>query len=115
MVTPAAGLSDRKIVQELRASGLSVADIACTTDVPEDEVRNWADKGTQPPSNPHDRLVAMHGLVRSLSEVYQSEGVEIWLHASNPELNHARPLDLLAGGAFQPVVQAVERLRSGAT
>jgi hypothetical protein len=46
--------------------------------------------------------------------VYKPDGVEIWLHARNPSLDGARPIDLLAVGEFERVVLAVERLITGA-
>lgn len=110
----AAGFSYREIVQELRTSGLKLVDIARATGVRERQVQNWAAGSSRPQSDTRDRLVDTHYVVRLLGEVYRPEGVEIWLHARNPELDGARPLDLLAAGEFQPVVQAVERLRSGA-
>lgn len=110
----AAGFSYREIVQELRTSGLRLTDIARATGVRERQVQNWAAGSSRPQNDTRDRLVDTHYVVRSLSEVYRPEGVEIWLHARNPELDGARPIDLLASGEFQPVVQAVERLRSGA-
>lgn len=112
--TATAGFSYREIVQELRTSGLKLVDIARATGVRERQVQNWAAGSSRPQGETRDRLVDTHYIVRLLSEVYRPEGVEIWLHARNPELGGDRPLDLLAGGDFQPVVHAVDRLRSGA-
>lgn len=110
----AAGFSYREIVQELRTSGLKLVDIARATGVRERQVQNWAAGTSRPQNDTRDRLVDIHYVVRLLADIYKPEGVEIWLHARNPELGGARPLDLLAASNFPPVVQAVERLQSGA-
>jgi hypothetical protein len=49
-----------------------------------------------------------------LGEVYDDEGIEIWLHGKNRSLDGQRPLDLLVAGDFQTVLASVERLTSGA-
>jgi hypothetical protein len=49
-----------------------------------------------------------------LRDVYSREGAEIWIHARNRSLSGQRPIDLLMAGDFQPVLFAVERLRTGA-
>jgi hypothetical protein len=61
-----------------------------------------------------DRLVDVHYIVRELENVYRPDGVEIWIHARNPELGGRRPIDMLIEGDFEPVVHAVERLQTGA-
>jgi hypothetical protein len=109
-----AGFSYQEIVHELRSAGLNNGDIAKATGVRERQVQHWAAGSSRPRDETRDRLVDTHYVVRLLSEIYRPEGVEIWMHAKNPEFEGARPIDLLAAGEFQPVVNAVERLRSGA-
>lgn len=111
---PKAGFSYQEIVREIRAAGLSSSDIARATGVKERQVQHWAAGSSRPRDETRDRLVDTHYVVRLLSAVYRPEGVEIWMHAKNPEFEGARPIDLLAAGDFQPVVHAVERLRAGA-
>ncbi len=109
-----AGFSYREIVREIRAAGLSNRDIARAAGVKERQVQHWAAGSSRPREGTRDRLVDTHYVIRLLGAVYRPEGVEIWMHAKNPQLEGARPIDLLAAGDFQPVVQAVERLRAGA-
>jgi transcriptional regulator with XRE-family HTH domain len=111
---PHAGFSYQEIVREIRAAGLSNGDIARATGVKERQVQHWAAGSSRPRDETRDRLVDTHYVVRLLGAVYRAEGVEIWMHAKNSEFDGGRPIDLLAAGDFQPVVQAVERLRAGA-
>ena len=53
-------------------------------------------------------------VIELLSEVYDEEGVQIWLHGRNRSLDGRRPLEILIGGEFPAVLAAVERLTSGA-
>lgn len=109
-----AGFSYQSLVEELRRVGLSSADIAKATGVRERQVQHWAAGSSRPRDAARDRLVDTHYVARQLSEVYRPEGVEIWFHARNPGLDGKRPIEFLARGDFQPVVLAVERLKSGA-
>lgn len=109
-----AGFSYQEIVHELRTSGLNNGDIAKATGVRARQVQHWAAGSSRPRDETRDRLVETHYLVRLLSEVYRPEGVEIWLHARNPGLDGELPIDLLSVGDSQHVVQAVQRLQSGA-
>jgi len=112
--TAASGFSFPSLVEEIRANGLTAAEIGQITGVRERQVQNWAAGSSRPTAETRDRLVDIHYLVRQLRNVYLAQGVEIWLHARNPELNDQRPIDMLVEGRFEPVVHAVQRLRSGA-
>jgi uncharacterized protein (DUF2384 family) len=108
------GLTYPAVVQELRDVGIPNLDIAKATGVKERQVQHWAAGTSKPRDEARDRLVDVHYIARQLSEVYTPEGVEIWLHARNRGLGSARPIDLLEADQFAPVIEAVERLTSGA-
>lgn len=110
----APGFSYASLVHELRSNGLTTAEIAAVTGVQERQVQHWAAGSSRPRDETRDRLVDVHYLVRQLANVYRSEGIQIWLHARNPALDGARPIDLLTAGEFEPVVHAVAGLQSGA-
>jgi hypothetical protein len=118
MVSPEAGpsgFSYPSLVEEIRRSGLTSAEIGSITGVRERQVQNWAAGTSKPAGTTRDRLVDIYYIVRQLQQVYRPDGIEIWLHARNPELAGQRPIDLLVEGDFQPVVDAVDRLQVGAT
>ncbi len=103
-----------RIVEDLRDSGLSGADVARVVDVAERQVRNWASGENAPSGRNRDRLLELHYVARLLRDVYSREGSEIWLHGRKRSLAGRRPIDLLAKGAFQEVLDAIERLNAGA-
>ena len=112
--TAASGFSFPSLVEEIRANGLTAAEIGLITGVRDRQVQNWAAGSSRPTAEARDRLVDIHYLVRQLRHVYLAQGVEIWLHARNPELDGERPIEMLIEGRFEPVVNAVQRLRAGA-
>ena len=110
----ASGFSYPSIVEEIRSGGLTSSEIGQITGVRERQVQNWAAGTSRPSGSTRDRLVDIHFIVRQLATVYRKEGIEIWLHARNPDLGSERPIDLLINGDFQPVLDAVTRLQVGA-
>jgi uncharacterized protein (DUF2384 family) len=109
-----AGSSFPSLVTDIRQAGLSVAEIGQIAGVGERQVQNWVSRASRPSPEARDRLVDIHYVVVQLLDVYRPEGVEIWIHARNPELSGQRPIELLIEGHFESVLAAVERLKSGA-
>lgn len=103
-----------RIVDEARDGGLSAADVARLVGVAERQVRNWNSGEHAPSGGNRDRLLEVHYVAQQLRDVYTREGAEIWLHGRKRSLGGRRPIDLLAEGEYDIVLDAVERLRSGA-
>lgn len=103
-----------RIVHETRESGLSAADVARVVGVADRQVRNWAAGASTPRGVTRDRLLELHYVCQQLREVYTGEGAEIWLHGRKRSLGGLRPIDLLAEGRFDEVLDAIERLSAGA-
>lgn len=102
------------IVKEVREAPLTMAEIAGIVGVKERQVHHWATGQHRPQNGVRDALLELRYVVKLLRDVYRPEGVEIWLHSRNPELDGARPIDLLRVQQFIPVLQAIERLSAGA-
>lgn len=103
-----------RMVDELRDSGLSTADVARVVGVAERQVRNWTSGGNTPSGRNRDRLLELHYVANQLRDVYTKEGAEIWLHGRKRSLSGRRPIDLLVEGAYDEVLDAIERLQAGA-
>jgi uncharacterized protein (DUF2384 family) len=112
--SPAVAEAFADIVREVREASLTVPEIAAIAGVQERQVRHWASGTHRPQGAGRDALLELHYVVKLLRDVYRPEGVEIWLHSRNPGLDSQRPIDLLENQEFIPVLQAIERLRSGA-
>jgi hypothetical protein len=103
-----------RIVEEVREAALTTLEVAQIAGVDERQVYNWAAGTSRPKGGKRDRLLEVHYIVRALRDVYTPEGTDIWMHARNRSLSGQRPIDLLVDGDFEPVLLAVERLRTGA-
>jgi len=100
-------------VSQVRKS-MTTEELAQIVSVKPRAVQHWAAGTNRPTGVARDRLLELAYVVELLDDVYDPEGVEIWLHARNRTLDNRRPLDLLVDGDFEPVLLAVERLASGA-
>jgi transcriptional regulator with XRE-family HTH domain len=104
-----------RIVADIREASLTSSELAEITGVRERQVQNWVAGTSKPSGSTRDRLLEVKYIVDLLRDVYTSEGIEIWIHARNRSLGSERPIDLLRGGEFREVLDAVERLTAGAT
>jgi uncharacterized protein (DUF2384 family) len=104
----------RALVERIRESALTSAELAEVTGVKVRQVQHWAAGGHRPQGETRDRLLEVAYIVDQLHDVYSPEGVEIWIHARNRDLDGRRPIDLLRAGEFETVLRAVERLQTGA-
>lgn len=111
---PAADVMYPRVVGELRGSALSSAEIGSLTGVSERQVQRWASGASRPDGDSRTRLLELKYVVDQLREVYTEDGVEIWLHGRNRGLGGQRPVALLEAGQFDLVLEAIERLRTGA-
>jgi len=103
-----------RIVADLRERALTTQELADVIGVNARQITNWASGHNVPKGARRDRLLEVDYIVKQLREVYTREGAEIWLHGRKRSLDGERPIDLMRDGRFQTVVNAVERLRSGA-
>jgi len=94
--------------------GLTTSEVADVVAVQPRQVQHWASGSHRPQGRAKERLLELDYIVEMLGEVYDDEGIEIWLHGKNRSLDGQRPLDLLVSGDFQTVLASVERLTSGA-
>lgn len=101
------------IIETLRRSALNAAEIGGLTGVSERQVQRWGSGTSKPDGDNRTRLLELSYVVDQLLEIYTAEGVEIWLHGRNRGLDGRRPLDLLRGGEFDTVLEAIERLNAG--
>lgn len=103
-----------RIVEELRETALTAAEVARITGVKERQVQHWVAGTHRPTGAKRDRLLELAYIVERLRDIYRPEGVDIWIHGRNRDLGGERPIDLLQSGDFATVLNAIERLETGA-
>lgn len=102
----------RRVVADARQA-LTLVEIADITGVQTRSVQNWAAGATKPDGVQRDRLLELQYVVEQLLDVYDAEGVEIWMHRPQRTLAHKRPIDALRDGHFEDVLAVVEYLAGG--
>lgn len=102
-----------RIVNDITRSGITQAELGQVVGASLRTVQNWAAGNGTPAGVKVRRLLDVQYIVRELREAYTEEGVQIWLHARNRNLESQRPIDLLAAGQYDEVLAEAERV-SGA-
>jgi uncharacterized protein (DUF2384 family) len=103
-----------RIIEDLRETALTAAEVASIAGVKERQVQHWVAGTHRPKGAKRDRLLELVYIVDRLRDVYRPEGIDIWIHGRNRDLDGRRPIDLLEQGDFATVLNAVERLETGA-
>jgi antitoxin Xre/MbcA/ParS-like protein len=111
---PASEALYARIVEDTRSDGLNAGDIGRVVGVADRQVRNWVAGASTPRGATRDRLLELNYISKALKGVYTREGAEIWLHGRKRSLQGRKPIDLLAEGRFDEVLDAIERLKAGA-
>lgn len=101
-----------RVVADARR-GLTVSEIGGITRVTDRSVQNWAAGKTKPEGESRDRLLELKYVIEGLSDVFEDEGIEIWLHSRQRGLGGRTPLELLQEGRFDQVLEAIDRLAGG--
>lgn len=102
-----------RIVDEITGSGITQTELGQAVGASLRTVQNWAAGSGTPAGVKVRRLLDVQYIVRELREAYTEEGVQIWMHARNRNLDGQRPIDLLAAGQYDDVLAEAEHV-SGA-
>jgi len=95
----------RQVVDDVTRSGITQAELARAVGAAARTVYNWASGHNAPRGGVAERLLDIHAIVDLLSDAYTDEGIDIWLHARNRNLDMRRPIDLLKEGEVDPVLE----------
>ncbi len=106
----AGSLTYLRIVEEVTDSGLTQRELGQVVGASVRTVQNWAKGDASPSGAKVKRLLDLNYLIRTLRDVYTDEGVEIWLHSKNRNLDGERPIDLLTQGNLEVVLLEAQRL-----
>src|SRR3546814_18184907 len=70
---------------------------------------------SHPDGAQRDRLLELQYVIEQLSDAFDREGIEIWLHRPQRALQHKRPIDALQAGQFHDFLSLVASLAAGPT
>jgi transcriptional regulator with XRE-family HTH domain len=98
-------VSYMQVVDDVTRSGVTQAELASAVGAAPRTVYNWASGHNAPRGLVAQRLLDIHAVVDLLSDAYTAEGIDIWLHSRNRNLEMQRPIDLLKEGEVDQVLE----------
>ena len=111
---PSAGpVSYMQVVDDVTRSGVTQAELASVVGAAARTVYNRASGHNAPRGLVAERLLDIHAIVDLLSDAYTDEGIDIWLHSRNRNLDMRRPLDLLKEGEVDQVLEQAKWVVGG--
>jgi hypothetical protein len=76
--------------------------------------RNWKlNAHNTPRGKTAERLLDIRTIVELLSDSYTEEGIDIWLHSRNRNLDMRRPIDMLTEGQVDRVLEEAKWVGGG--
>jgi transcriptional regulator with XRE-family HTH domain len=117
---PAASVPDEpgsvtymRVVDEVTRAGITQAELAKAVGSGPRAVQNWASGQNTPRGAAVRRLLDVRTVVELLRDSYTDEGIDIWLHARNRNLDMRRPIDLIVEGRIEEVIDQAKWVAGG--
>lgn len=104
----------RLIARSRERGSVTAEDIAFVTGVKVRQVQNWAGGHARPTGDRLRQLLDLGYVIDVLDDLYEPEGVVLWLHGRNRMLEDERPLDLIRRGRTEDVLVVLKQLTEGA-
>lgn len=101
------------VMQEVNSIGLTQTELAKAVGASVRSIQGWSAGTAQPTGIRATRLLDVQLILQKLADVYTGEGIRIWLHSRNHDLNMQRPIDLLESGDVDTVLNEVDSLVGG--
>jgi DNA-binding transcriptional regulator YiaG len=102
-----------RVVEKVTNSGITQSELAKAVGIGARSVQNWASGQNAPRGRSAERLLDLHSIVDLLSDSYTPEGIDIWLHSRNRNLDMQRPIDLLIDGNLDQVLDEAKWVAGG--
>jgi len=100
---------DRVLVSGLVDTG----DVARVLNTTLRSVQRWSSRAASPRKESEERLLELAAVLDLATEVLPEEGARLWLRAPIADLGWRKPLDVISGGNFREVIDALEALSEG--
>ena len=108
-----ASLTFVRVVDDVTRAGITQAELARAVGSGPRAVQNWASGHNAPRGEAVKRLLDVRTVITLLSDSYTDEGIDIWLHSRNRNLEMQRPIDLIVGGEIDKVIDEAEWVAGG--
>jgi ribosome-binding protein aMBF1 (putative translation factor) len=108
-----ASVTYMRVVEEVTKAGITQAELAKAVGSGPRAVQNWASGQNTPRGEAVKRLLDVRTVVELLQDSYTDEGIDIWLHARNRNLDMRRPIDLIIEGQIEEVIDQAKWVAGG--
>ncbi len=102
-----------RVVNDVTRAGITQAELALAVGSGPRAVQNWARGLNAPRGETARRLLDVRTVITLLSDSYTDEGIDIWLHSRNRNLDMKRPIDLIVGGGIDKVIDEAKWVAGG--
>lgn len=104
------------LIDELYECGVvDTADIARVSDAHLRSVNRWRSHEATPRPEAEERLLELRAVVDLTRRVMKDEAARLWMRSPNPDLDYEKPLDVIAAGQYQRVVDLLLAIAEGVT
>jgi putative toxin-antitoxin system antitoxin component (TIGR02293 family) len=94
---------------------VDTADLARVSDTNPRSVTRWKSQGATPRRDAEERLLELRAVIDLARRVMNDEAARFWMRSPNPDLGYNKPLDLVAAGQYQQVIDLLLALAEGVT
>lgn len=108
---PVVGLLDRLLDGEV----VDGADLARVVGTSPRSITRWHATRAVPRRDSEERLLELKAVIDLLTGVLREEPARLWLRTPNPDLGYEKPLDVVAKGEYQRVIDSIMALAEGVT
>ncbi|TQF74115.1 DUF2384 domain-containing protein [Rhodococcus spelaei] len=106
-------LTYMRVIEDITRSGITQGELAKAVGAGSRSVQNWASGQNSPRGKSVTKLLDLRSIVDLLGESYTEEGIDIWLHSRNRNLDMQRPVDLLVEGRIDEVLDEARWVAGG--
>lgn len=78
-------------------------------------VTRWQSARSVPRRDSEERLLELKAVVDLVRSVLREQPARLWLRSPNPDLGYEKPLDIVARGEYQRVIDSIMALAEGVT
>lgn len=94
---------------------VDTADLARVSATNPRSVARWKSHAAIPRREAEERLLELRAVVDLARRVLKDDAARSWMRSPNPDLGYDKPLDLVAGGQYQRIIDLLLALAEGVT
>ncbi len=94
---------------------VDTADLARVSETNPRSVARWRSQESAPRREAEERLLELRAVVELARSVMRDDAARFWMRSPNRDLGYEKPLDLIAAGQYQRVIDLLLALAEGVT